>query len=187
MSYHPPQFQETLASLKAQNDSRAPQFARAGARYRLAQSLKKIALEGMSAVLSLGYCQLLKHALTYSAHEMLTKSPEKSKPSMVSADLAARFRSPSLRASREAVTIHTTNEKLKKQLVALSDGSHTNVGVLSAAVRHLTLHGELSVYGSGLYIKTTQLFLEDLTSSLFARLDESFLEFHANLKSKAWT
>lgn len=187
MSHHPPQFQETLAVLKAHNVSRAPQFARAGARYRLAQSLKKTDLEGMSAVLSLGYCQLLKLVPACSAHEMLTTSSKKSMPSMVCADLAARFRSPKIRAFREAVTIHTTNDKLKQQLVAPSDGSHTDVGVLSASVRHVTLHGELGVYGSGLHTKTTQLFLEDLTSSLFARLDESFLEFHANLKSKAET
>lgn len=177
MSRHPPQFRETLAALQAHNDFFVGQFARAGARYRLAQSLTGIGLHGMSAVLEAGYAQLLKLALSYSTHEMLTTSSKKSPPPMFSADLSNRFSSRKIKVFRETVTLHTTNDRLKHRLVALADGSHTNIGVLAAAVRHVTLHGELSVYGAGLHLVSTREFLGDLTSCIFAHLDKSFLEF----------
>lgn len=177
MAHYPPQFQETLTALKAHNRDRASQFARARARFRLAQSLTGIGLHGMSAPLEAGYTELRKLSRAYSAHEMLTTSPKKFPPPIFGEECLQRFTSPEMRVFREAVTLYTTNPRLTPVLFALAGGCNANIVVLLAAVRHMTLHGEFSVYGAGLHRATTRTFFEDFTSWLFNHLDKTFLEF----------
>lgn len=165
MAHHPPQFQETLATLKAHNDYRPDQFARAGARRRLARSLAGISLHGVTALLEAVYAQLLKLALSYLAREELTTSPKKSAPPIFSEELSQTLSSPEIGVFRGPVSLYAKNLLLKQRLFAPADGSHAKLGVPFAAIRPVAHHGQLTIFGAGLRRATRRKFLENLTST----------------------
>ncbi len=124
----------------------ANELPRLKARYRLAGSLKSVALEGYSDSTSQGYSALLRIHLTYSAAEKYGSLFASGSPSLLlnnpesGALLHKILSSPSHTSAFRLVQKRLTNVNLSARL---EEADRTLADVL-AAFRHTFVHGELS-------------------------------------------
>ncbi len=130
----------------------AGDIQRLSARVRAAKAFRGVNLEGVNSATIRGYDAFFQILLTHSTLEQylcVTKQQfdeieadhvlfgsEKTIKDFFTLDPKDRL--------FDFVHKHLTNKKLKVQLPKCRDGSCHNVGVISASVRHIFIHGHLS-------------------------------------------
>lgn len=177
MPHRRPQFSEVLAARRAPDDHYAIQLNHVDERYRVPDSLSRLALRRRSKAFR---SRLRRHrgfALGCPDRCRWARSHPESKPPMFPRKLSAMFHSPDLRASREPFTRFPTKTTLKQQLVAIADGSHPPMGALHAVVPHRPPLCGFSVLGAGRCFAATGSFRQAPKLSPFTIHDKALLTF----------
>lgn len=161
-------------------------FARFGARYSLAASLRSVDLDGIGEATAEAYSSALGVALAYSAVEALDKAAHHhgTQHAIGDTELARRYRSTSLSKLRLLLESTADAPRLQERLTSLAeDVEDEDVMPVARALRHTVFHGDFTAHGAGAAkSKTVRRFLDDLKEALLLTAD---LEFELHLDRHA--
>ena len=163
-------------------------FSRYRARYKLAQGLDSITVEGLSQATTDSYFVALRVTLAYTALESLEKALSVGPGTQVTEEkllekLLAKRNSEMCQALLESID-PANHPREREKFRKLLDGESKNLRSAAYAIRNLMAHGVLTANRLGLdKSKNRRKLLEDLADCVLVAADARFTNYVSSLES----